>query len=231
MNLSQQQIEHLFTFVKRKYVPYYDLQIELVDHLATSIEQKMAKDASMSFESALQKTYKGFGITGFAEYRSSKEKELFMFWVKRFAGYIWRFITPPKVVMTIALSICFYYFNVLILPLIGPFVACALIAIWMIVLFKLQFSQLFFQKRMKSKKLLTVSSYLSIIPSSLYIFSYMTFIGIKYIATIEDPSMFNLVFTSILASVTMMSAYALLVVFPKELESEVLSQYPEIFVD
>ena len=38
--LTEAQIDELFSFCKRKGVKHYDLQIELVDHLASSIEQR-----------------------------------------------------------------------------------------------------------------------------------------------------------------------------------------------
>ena len=36
--VSPTQIEALFKFMRRKYVRYYDVQIELVDHFASAIE-------------------------------------------------------------------------------------------------------------------------------------------------------------------------------------------------
>lgn len=36
--LSKAQIEQLLEFTKKKYVQFYDLQVEVVDHLASTIE-------------------------------------------------------------------------------------------------------------------------------------------------------------------------------------------------
>ncbi len=63
--LSETQIEHLFAFVKKKFVNYYDLQVELVDHLASLIEADMEANPTHDFETALNKVYAGFGIFGF----------------------------------------------------------------------------------------------------------------------------------------------------------------------
>jgi hypothetical protein len=38
MQLTTSQIDQLFTFTRQHYVEWYDLQSELVDHLANSIE-------------------------------------------------------------------------------------------------------------------------------------------------------------------------------------------------
>ena len=48
MKLTNQQIEQLFTFTRQHYVEYYDLQSELVDHLANAIEEQW-KEKSQTF--------------------------------------------------------------------------------------------------------------------------------------------------------------------------------------
>tara|TARA_R110002124_G_scaffold196508_1_gene363594 strand:+ start:1094 stop:1762 length:669 start_codon:yes stop_codon:yes gene_type:complete len=63
--LSETEIEQLFIFVKKKFVNYYDLQVELVDHLASLIEADMEENPNHNFETALNKVYAGFGIFGF----------------------------------------------------------------------------------------------------------------------------------------------------------------------
>ena len=73
MPLTDQQIEALFAFTKKKYVHHYDVQVELVDHLATSIEEEMEKDTKISFEDALQRVYARFGIFGFAKEQKRKQ--------------------------------------------------------------------------------------------------------------------------------------------------------------
>lgn len=76
MILSQEQIQQLFSFTEKKFVPWYDLQVELVDHLANKIEAAMEIDASLSFERALGNVYTSFGIFGFAEIVEERQKTL-----------------------------------------------------------------------------------------------------------------------------------------------------------
>lgn len=64
--LNESELSALHSFVRSKYVEYYDIQIELVDHLATEIEGIWMKDENVSFESALSSVYKKFGIYGFS---------------------------------------------------------------------------------------------------------------------------------------------------------------------
>ena len=67
MKLSAEQIERLYQFTRQHYVEYYDLQTELVDHLANAIEEQWQKNPKLSFEEALQIEFKKFGVFGFME--------------------------------------------------------------------------------------------------------------------------------------------------------------------
>ena len=70
--LNEKQIEQLFEFTRKHYVEYYDVQVELVDHLASSIEHEIELNPSLSFDDALNVVFKRFGIFGFSEVVESK---------------------------------------------------------------------------------------------------------------------------------------------------------------
>ena len=65
MKLSTEQIEQLFNFTKKHYVEHYDVQVELVDHLANAIEDQWKENPNILFEDALQTEFNKFGIFGF----------------------------------------------------------------------------------------------------------------------------------------------------------------------
>jgi hypothetical protein len=135
MLLTNEQIEMLFAFTRKKFVRGYDLQVELVDHLASNIEEEMSKDAKLSFDAALQKVYAGFGLFGFAhvvqERAAALEKQHHKLWRK----IIWQYFTLPKVTLAITIFLSAYYVAP-ILPSYGRlgflfslFVACVFISI------------------------------------------------------------------------------------------------------
>ncbi len=114
--LSESEIQSLFDFTRKKYVRYKDVQIELVDHLASAIEELREKDPEIGFVKALYQVYEGFGIFGFAKIVEAKEKAMSRFWRKR----IWRmflgYFKPPLVFGTIGSMIFLYqvlYFGLL----------------------------------------------------------------------------------------------------------------------
>lgn len=99
MQLSHVQIQSLFSFTAAKGVQWYDLQVELVDHLACSIEEKMKVDASQDFAAALDSVYKDFGLFGFSKVVQEKQTQL-----QRAARRLWwkemlAFFTWPRIVL------------------------------------------------------------------------------------------------------------------------------------
>ena len=103
MTLSNTQIEALFLFVEKKQVRWYDLQTELVDHLANKIEEELAVNPTYNFDFALQKVYASFGIFGFARIVREKEEQVRKqnnkLWLQEFKNqFVW-----PNLVRSIAL--------------------------------------------------------------------------------------------------------------------------------
>jgi len=101
--LTEEEIDRLFAFCTKHYVPEYDLQIELVDHLASGIEDQWNGNPDLPFQVALNKTFDQFGIFGFSKIKSQKEKELRRRYRKLFWELTLEFYKLPKIILTIAL--------------------------------------------------------------------------------------------------------------------------------
>ena len=102
MKLTVSQIENLYKFTREHYVYWYDLQSELVDHLANDIEQIWENKPDLSFEEAKKTAFKKFGICGFMDVIDERRASL----SKRYRKMIWKefvtFLTLPKVALTIS---------------------------------------------------------------------------------------------------------------------------------
>jgi hypothetical protein len=109
MKLTSKQIEYLYQFTRQHYVEWYDLQTELVDHLANSIETKWQENPNISFEDALQIEFKKFGIFGFMNVVEQRQLAL----NKKYNKIVWKhfkvFFTIPKVVTTFSVFSVFLY--------------------------------------------------------------------------------------------------------------------------
>jgi len=107
--ITPEEIDQLFDFCRKHYVNQYDLQIELVDHLASDIENRWEQDPELSFKQALNQTYKDFGISGFSKIKCESEKAL----RKKYNHLFWAFTAGyfkfPKIMMTLAFTFLLFF--------------------------------------------------------------------------------------------------------------------------
>ena len=100
MKLTSQQIDRLYQFTRQHYVEWYDLQTELVDHLANSIETQWQENPKISFDDALQVEFKKFGVFGFMTVVEERQVVL----GKKYNKLVWQhfksFFTIPKIIGT-----------------------------------------------------------------------------------------------------------------------------------
>jgi len=100
--ITPEETEKLFAFCRQRFVYHYDLQVELVDHLGSSIEQQWNENPEIPFNTALLNTYKKFGISGFSKIKVQKQKEL----ARKYNRLLWKFFLEfyrwPKILMTLA---------------------------------------------------------------------------------------------------------------------------------
>ena len=110
MKLTTEQIDQLYAFTKQHYVEYYDLQTELVDHLANAIELEWETNPTPSFETLLNKEFKKFGVFGFMDVVEEKQKAM----AKRYNNWVWNhfkaFFELPNIIGTVLLIAALFYF-------------------------------------------------------------------------------------------------------------------------
>ncbi|MBI9041034.1 hypothetical protein [Lutibacter sp.] len=107
MKLTPQQIQELYKFTRQHYVEHYDVQTELVDHLANDIEQIWTTQPNLSFEDARTISFKKFGVFGFMDVVAERQKAL----SKKYWKIIWRFAKDwfqlPKIILTTFIFVAF----------------------------------------------------------------------------------------------------------------------------
>jgi hypothetical protein len=113
MKLTSEQIDRLYQFTRQHYVEWYDLQTELVDHLANAIEAQWQEHPKLSYEEALQKEFKKFGVFGFMDVVEKRQAAL----NKKYNGIIWKhfkaFFTIPKIILTtILVGLTYFLLNI-----------------------------------------------------------------------------------------------------------------------
>ena len=109
MKVTAEQIEKLYAFTRQHYVEYYDLQTELVDHLANAIEEQWEVNPKLTFEQALQTEFKKFGVFGFMDVVDKRKGALNRKYNKLVWDELKAFFRLPKITGTLlAIGIVFY---------------------------------------------------------------------------------------------------------------------------
>ena len=108
--VSEEEVAHLYQFTRQHYVEFYDVQTELVDHLASSIEAQWQGNPEIPFEEALQKEFKKFGVFGFSDIVGKRQRAM----EKKYWKWIWKetkiILARPKTVIPILLLFTSFYF-------------------------------------------------------------------------------------------------------------------------
>ena len=71
MKLNQEQITTIKAFISKRGFTAIDLQLEILDHVACRIEDKMLENPKLSFEQALRQTHTEFGALGFSTFEEA----------------------------------------------------------------------------------------------------------------------------------------------------------------
>ncbi|WP_300602106.1 hypothetical protein [Niabella sp.] len=103
--LTAEYIKTLDQFCEQKGIQYYDLRLELVDHLAESIENKIAENPGLSFDAALTAVYQSFGKGGFADLVEERRAILTQAHKKEYWKHIRHYFEWPRIVLSIAILV------------------------------------------------------------------------------------------------------------------------------
>ncbi|MGR3811862.1 hypothetical protein [Jiulongibacter sp. NS-SX5] len=110
MKLNETQIQDLFHFTERHYVEHYDVQVEIVDHLASAIEERLEKNPNQVYEQVLDDVYQSFGPMGLSGFVDSMEKRVYERGRREALKEFKSFFTIPKIFLTLILFVatCFF---------------------------------------------------------------------------------------------------------------------------
>lgn len=107
--VTEEQIQRLYQFTRQHYVEHYDLQTELVDHLANAIEMRWEQTPDLDFEDCIKAEFQKFGIFGFMDVVEKRQKAL----NKKYQKLIWHevvdFFQLPKILLTGGLTFLLYF--------------------------------------------------------------------------------------------------------------------------
>ena len=227
-SLTADQIQTIFDFTEKKYIKYYDVQLELVDHIADKIETLQADDPNLSFDRALHEVYKSFGVFGFTKVQEQKMVELHRYWMRHLKSYIKGYFKLPKIIITVILSLCIYSFmkQGYLYPLLSDLDKASLLLIQFCVSILSVVILTIISKRSlvtTDKKLVCVDAYMGFISIFLIIPCY-TFIEPLFMSPPTLP-WYVLFSVSTFIAIGIILTHAMLFVFPAMLKAEVERNY------
>ncbi len=223
--LTKEEVDDLFNFCYFNEVPYYDVQIEVVDHLASAIEELWETNPDLDFDNAVYLASQQLGgQAGLVIIKQEKEKAL----RKEYRLMVWRIVVEfyrfPKIILTAAVSLIIFFSlkNIqndawILSPLIFSVSA-----------FSLYFLYFYFPKHIKIKSdgaafLLNEVLQNRIAYKTLLVGGY--FFGIST-RLVHLSSVESIVF-SILFSLYLVLLYADCVVLPKKVKKHFYDQFPQ----
>lgn len=101
--INAEEIQKLYEFTRQHYAEYYDLQTELVDHLATGMEETWQENPHLSFEENLNQEFKKFGVFGFMNAIESHQKAMNKKYWKILKRETLQHLIRPKIILGFAL--------------------------------------------------------------------------------------------------------------------------------
>jgi len=219
--VSQEQIERLYAFTREHFVEYYDLQTELVDHLANAIESIWEQQPAMDFESALKHEFKKFGVFGFMDVVEKRQLALRKKYNKLIWSYFKDFFRLPKVMLT-AVGVGITYQLLLIEPLLYQGLLLVILILSGTKLFR---SVKKYRKRVKlsGKKWLFEEQIFTCGGSGIYLYVAIQALRLGG----ENPSPYYVLALSILLVMLVLFDYIVLFVIPARAEEHLQATYPE----
>ena len=225
MKLTPEQIDRLYQFTRQHYVEYYDLQTELVDHLANAIEAQWQENPKISFEDALQKEFKKFGVFGFMDVVEKRQAAL----NRKYNGIIWNhfkaFFTIPKIILTTTLvGLTYFFLN------ISLYKADVVLVAFGIIILSFYFFIMYFANKNKKANAATQKKWLlkEIIlgRSSIVGMIYLPIQIMLHSEKVLENSLGVLAISFLLVSLILIE-YIIVVEIPKKAEAYLHETYPE----
>lgn len=229
--ISDLETTKLYAFTKAHYVEYYDVQTELVDHLANGIELLWQEKPTLSFDDALQIEFKKFGVFGFTDLVTERQKKMGKRYNKLILSILKTYFTIPRLFLTTMLILVIYLFLSTVTykeyVVIGLFVMSIMIVVCKTIRYKIK------QKRAKKReqKLWMFEDVIYSHGQSFALFQIIVFLPPHILRTENLLKLMGnsvgLVFVSAVLTVFLIGVYVAVVVIPSKAKEHISKVHPE----
>jgi hypothetical protein len=178
MKLSADQIDQIKSWISKRGFTHTDVQYEIIDHVASAIEDKMDENPDLKLETAFKEVHQSFGVFGFSEIEESIASKLNKELWNSYGRGIKKILLSEKILIPILLILCLISFGQSFPQYFKEF--------YQIVFVSSLFSSLFyyfilFWRKKHIKNYLSFRMAIGIIPSLFYIIGTLSINFLKYV--------------------------------------------------
>lgn len=224
--LTKENIEYLFFYCGKHFVKYYEVQVELVDHLANAIESKMAADPKLTFEKALDEVHQSFGVRGFAPLVSEKQiavekQSRKLFWKLFKDQFRW-----PKILGFLVLTAVMFTVSTLDLSIFKWSFVSIMIAGFIIEIYSVLKIHILLAHTGKKFLLGAISEIVAWIFYPIYVFYFPSFLDKNFLSAVHSTS--STLFYSILLSLFIIMIVSMIQTISSA-KKNLIQSFPELF--
>jgi len=104
---TPEQENYLVNFCEEHFVRSYDVRLAIASDMAKEVTDKMNTDVSLSFETAVQRVYESYGVTGFSKAIEAKENKIHLLQKKMKWELFKKMFTPKNIAILLIAIIVF----------------------------------------------------------------------------------------------------------------------------
>jgi len=223
--ITDLELAALYKFTRKHFVEYYDVQTELVDHLANDIEQIWLEKPSLSFDEAKDISFKKFGVFGFMEVVESRTKAITKKYYKTMFSILKDFFRLPQIMVT--LTIFTSIFGLLdVFPSYQEYTIITVVLLYLVVighrLFKLNRIR---KRRFKTSGKKWLFEEMILNTGGIGTFSYLP---VHFISLFDGSyGVYSMVFFSAFLTLFSVINYIVVFIIPSKMTELLETQYPE----
>lgn len=228
-NLKSHYIQEIHKWIKSLNINYYDVELELVDHIASGVEEELANNNPRQTIDLVVSELKKWPFSKIEALIKEKKHDLYWGWNKKLWSYLASYFKLPKILILFILTGCF---SMILLNIPNPNslvdksmeVTMLFYVIWLC-----HSCFLMYKKNNKDLTLISSEAYYKTI-GGIPVIPYLIIQMHGEFNLFADLNFSSIVLFSFLISLCIILLHAFFFVFPRQLKEDTLSYYQHLAI-
>ncbi len=105
--LNKDQIQEIKKFIHSRGFTHIEVELEILDHVASAVEQKLENDPQKPLDKAIKEVHAGFGVFGFAGIEEEKQKLISSLLKKEYQNVMLSYFKTSKVLIVALIALLY----------------------------------------------------------------------------------------------------------------------------